>query len=63
MQKQRPDTRQGPIEAVGDLARTHGHHALRVAGVGPGSQPGLRVVNTNQIATQIVAVCAKINHK
>ena len=33
MQKQRPDTRQGPIEAVGDLARTHGHRALRVAGV------------------------------
>lgn len=33
MQEQRPDTRQGPIDAVGDLARTHGHRALKVAGV------------------------------
>ncbi len=30
MQDQRPGTRPGPIASVGDLARTHGHRAVRV---------------------------------
>ena len=33
MQDRKPRTRPRPIDSMGDLARTHGHRALRIAGV------------------------------